>query len=98
MILKLSCMTSKEFHICYRRAVSSMIRRMRGVYLVEHSERVSDKDLAAVLKVKPTTFSRLSRGCFSASPVVLLRLVDQLGVDVVFNILNTHHQEKQKQI
>lgn len=58
-----------------------MLRKMRSIYLSEQS-RVSDAFLAKHLMIAPNTFSRLYRGCFSASSVVLMRLYVELGPEL----------------
>lgn len=80
-------MTSKDFNLAYRGAVSRMLRIMRSIYLTEHNSRITDKDLAAVLQIQPNTFSRLYRGCFNASPVVLMRICDQIGFESFVKVL-----------
>lgn len=71
-------MTTKDFNLAYREAVSFMLRCLRSQALSEFP-RVTDKMLASSLCIQPNTFSRLYRRRFNASPVVLLRLYYMLG-------------------
>ena len=79
-------MTTKDFNLAYREAVSLMLRRLR-VQALSEFPRVTDKMLASSLGIQPNTFSRLYRRCFNASPVVLLRLYYMLGARSFDNCL-----------